>query len=311
MINTVSGILEKEKLGVTLMHEHIIWDWEGTGEERRNKYSVGEVVNAILPYLIDLKSAGCSTLLEATTYGAGRDVKVLRECSKQSGLNIITNVGAWDGGRYHGKLVPQSIREMEADAISYAWEKEFHEGIEDSGIKPGFIKLALGDEGYISSFHEKLVRAAARTSKKTGLTIQCHVCTSESIKKIAELIEEEGLSYSKFIWVHADYSEDVKLMTELGRRGMWIEIDGLARAKDFNYHINLLKSLLEADLSGKLLLSQDAGSYHVGMDSKKDTIYPYDRIFKEFIPLCNQNGIENKTFEIILKENPKNVLHQL
>lgn len=307
MINTVTGMLEKEKLGVTLMHEHIIWDWEGTGEERRKKYSIENVVNTMLPYLLDLKNVGCSTLLEATTDGAGRDVKVLRECSKQSGLNIITNVGAWDGGQFHGKLVPQSIREMDADAVAYIWKKEFYEGIEGSGIKPGFIKLALGDEGYISDFHEKLVRAAARASKKTGLTIQCHVCSSNSIKVIAGLIREEGLSYNKFIWVHADASEDVKLMTELGKEDMWIEIDCFARTKDFSYHIDLLKALLEADLTRKLLISQDAGTFNVGMDNNKDTIHPYDRIFKEFIPLCNKNGIENSIFDIILMENPKNI----
>jgi predicted metal-dependent phosphotriesterase family hydrolase len=116
------------------------------------------------------------------------------------------------------------------------------------------------------------------------------------------------LSYDKFIWVHADASEDVELMTELGRRGMWIEIDCLARMKDFTYHAGLLKSLIESGISGKLLLSQDAGIFNVDMDNNKDTIFPYDRIFKEFIPFCRDKGIENGIFDIILIENTRRAL---
>ena len=50
MINTVLGPISEEKLGLTLMHEHIVVNIIGADLERT--YKVEEVVDYVLTYLL-------------------------------------------------------------------------------------------------------------------------------------------------------------------------------------------------------------------------------------------------------------------
>ncbi|MHA1420330.1 MAG: phosphotriesterase, partial [Candidatus Heimdallarchaeaceae archaeon] len=125
MIDTVLGSISKDKLGITLMHEHIIVDITGAERSFEKSYSVKEVVDYVLPFLMEAKNKGCQTIVEATPLGLGRDLDVLVECSKRSGLNIITCTGAWDGADVKGLSVPKNIQEMTIAEIADVWIKEF------------------------------------------------------------------------------------------------------------------------------------------------------------------------------------------
>ncbi|MCG3260795.1 MAG: phosphotriesterase, partial [Candidatus Heimdallarchaeota archaeon] len=54
MINTVLGPISEEDLGVTLMHEHIVVNIIGA-DSRERFYTIEEVVEYVLPYLIEAK----------------------------------------------------------------------------------------------------------------------------------------------------------------------------------------------------------------------------------------------------------------
>ena len=294
-----------KKLGVTLMHEHIFWDW--TGADSNNSYDVDDVAATILPYLLALKDVGCSTLVDATTCGAGRNVGILMKCAGLSGLNIITNTGAWDGFDLNGKCVPAFIKDGETDEIAGLWTAEFFDGIDGTKVKPGFIKVALGDIGHITPMQEKILRAAARTSINTGLVLQCHSFCNNSALDAVRIIEEEKMPYDRFIWVHADKGEMASVI-ELARRGIWVEFDTLARAQDFGIHLDKVEKMLEEGLEGRLLLSQDAGMYYYGEKNDESTIFPFSRILMEFLPLCRQRGIQQNTIDRLLVENPARAL---
>lgn len=309
MVNTVLGKICPTELGITLMHEHIIWDWEGAKNNKDKEYSIEEIVNTMEPYLLDLKKLGCRTLVEGTTYGAGRDVEVLKECSKRTGLNIITNCGAWDGGKHRGKFVHDEIKEKSIDKISQIWIKEYRNGIENTEMRPGFIKLALGDEGFISELQEKMLRAAARTSLICGLHIECHIGSSISAIRAVEIIEEEKLPFNKFIWIHIDWSNDYPTVLKLAKKGIWVEIDAIsAFPEPYEIQINLLEQLIKDNLLNQVLISQDAGCYEIG--EVKDTKFrSYNNIFTKFIPICKSKGILEEVINKILIENPAKVLN--
>jgi predicted metal-dependent phosphotriesterase family hydrolase len=52
------------------------------------------------------------------------------------------------------------------------------DGIEDTGVKPGFMKIGIdeikGSSDRLSPIDEKLVRASARASRRTNLAVTCH-----------------------------------------------------------------------------------------------------------------------------------------
>lgn len=306
MINSVLGEIGADKLGVTLMHEHITWD--RSGAESTNDYSVEVVVNTMLPYLINLKNSGCSTFVDATTYGSGRDIKILKECSLRTGLNILTNIGAWDGSNCDGRYVPNVLKGKSIDDIVDIWMAEFLNGIEGTDVKPAYIKVALGDTGVITEFQEKILRAAARTSIRTKLPIQCHTIPAHSAIKAVTIVEEEGLPMHKFIWVHSDVEKNTATLLKLAGKGIWIEFDYIGRCEEFSWYINAIQNLLEEQLLDRLLISQDAGAFYFGEINDEESILPYDRIFKEFIPYCNDQGISNEIFHQLLVVNPQNAL---
>ncbi|MCK4260261.1 MAG: hypothetical protein KAX49_14885 [Halanaerobiales bacterium] len=300
MINSLLGRISPKKLGKTLMHEHIMCDYIGADFVSPDRYDRKEVVETMLPYLMKLKEAGCDTFVDATPHGSGRDVEILRECSLRSGLHFVTATGT-----FKEKGVSKKIRAATIDAIVQCWEKEFREGIGETGIKPGFIKIAL-DDGPISKLQEKILRAAARTSLKTGMAIQSHTLLPATILQAGRILEEEELPFDRFIWTHADCGEDLPTMIELGRRGMWIQIDSIGYMP-YEKHVKMLRELIQAGILDRMLLSQDKGWFVVGKD-KGRFVNPYHRLFTEFLPLCRASGIKEEWIDQMLVTNPAKVL---
>jgi len=217
MINTVVGPLACKDMGFTVTHEHILWGWVG---EVREKHSREKVIETMLPPLKELRALGCKTFIEQTPYGAGRDVLLLKELAELTGLNIVTNCGVWDGLDFHGKYVPPELKTLDYQEMAAIWEAEFFEGIEGGEIKPGFIKLAVGDDGYLTTFHKTALKAAVKTSKTTGLPIHTHLCSSISARETVKFLEEENFPLQRFTWTHADHDYDLETIIHLMKKGI-------------------------------------------------------------------------------------------
>src|SRR5439155_17342601 len=140
-VNTVRGAVSSEELGVTLMHEHVLVDFIGADKVNRNRYQPSEVFRIGLPFLRKIRSLGCHTLVECTPAYIGRDPRLLRQLSEASGLNLLTNTGYY--GAADDKFVPRHAYEETAEQLAGRWTREFYEGIEDTGIKPGIIKIGV------------------------------------------------------------------------------------------------------------------------------------------------------------------------
>ena len=300
MINTVLGKIQKEELGHTRIHEHILWDWT---KEVKNDFDRNVVINIMLPHLLELKSLGCDTLVEATTKGAGRDTSVLKELSEKSGLNIITNCGVWDGLNYNGIYVPQEIKNMSSYQIAELWIDEFENGIDNTRIKPGFIKIGLGDNDLISEFQTNFLNAAITVCKHTGLPIISHICSSKSARRIVEIIKSQNLEPRRFVWSHADYAYDDNTIIELAKQGIWVELSWhIGETNDYSWYIEIIKKMTEMNLLNQLLISQDAGGFHKG------NIVSYKNFYTEFIDGCLKGGINSEIIDRLLVINPSNLL---
>lgn len=300
MINTVLGKISKDKLGHTRMHEHITWAWT---KDVKSKFDKERVVSILLPYLKELKLYGCNSLVEATTEGAGRDVNILKELSEKSEINIITNCGVWDGLDYNGKYAPSLLMRINPAEIAELWINEYEKGIDGTSVKPGVIKIGLGDNDIISDFQHKFLKAAVITSKHTGLPIISHICSSKSAIEIVEILKSENFELNKFIWSHADYSFDYGTIEDLAKQGIRIELSWhTGKAKDYMWYINTINKLNNLGLLHKLLVSQDAGGFHNG------NIVSYKHFYTKFIKACKENNITQDILDKLLVLNPSNVL---
>lgn len=256
-IQTVSGSIPTEQLGLTLIHEHVLVDFIGADSTGYHRWDKLAAVELILPHLKSAKMAGCQTFVECTPAYLGRDPKLLKILADSSGLKILTNTGYY--GAVNSKYLPPHAFTETADQLAARWIKEWKNGIENTGVKPGFIKISVNPDT-LSELHEKIVRAAARTHLKTGLTIASHTGIAVPAFEQMTILEQEGVALNAFIWVHAQNEADYTKHEAAAKKGVWISLDGVQESNIATY-CKMLTYLKSKQLLHKALISHDAGWY--------------------------------------------------
>ncbi len=299
VVMTVNGPVSAGSLGITLIHEHILVDFIGADSITYQRWDRSEVAKTALPYLKQLKELGCKTLIECTPAYLGRAPLLLKTLSQSSGLNIMTNTGYYGAG--NNKYIPGFAFNATADQIASLWSKEWEDGIEGTGIKPGFIKIGVGSE-HLSDFHKKLVIAAARTHLKTGLTIVSHTGPSVPAFEELEILKSEGVAPDAFVWTHAQNEKDLTAHVKAAKMGAWISLDGLNDDNPEEY-VRMIMNMKENKLLDRVLLSHDAGWYHPG-EKDGGKFRGYSTLFEKLIPLLRKEKFSGMEIHQILVVNP-------
>lgn len=301
-VMTVTGPMKPESLGPVLSHEHILVDFVGADKISAGRYDSDEAFNVTLPYLKELKESGCKTLAECTPAFLGRDPLLLARLSRASGLNLLTNTGYY--GAANDKYIPAFAWEESADQLAARWIREWEQGIGNTGIKPGFIKIGV-DSGSLSEIDSRIVRAAARTHRHTGLTIMSHTGPAVPAFEQLDILEEEGIHPSAWIWTHAQGAEDFNDHFKAADAGAWIAFDGLSR-KSFDRYADFLEVMKERNQLGQVLLSHDAGWYSPGEKSGGE-FRGFTLLFREFLPYLRERGFSDEDIAQVMVRNSATV----
>ncbi len=299
-VMTVLGPIPPGEMGATLSHEHVLVDFIGADKVDRGRYDADEVFKIALPHLRRIREQGVRTLVECTPAYLGRDPALLRRLAESSGLHLLTNTGYY--GANGGKHLPPHARTEDADSLAARWLREWNEGIEGTGIRPGFVKIGT-DAGPLPEVNRNLLRAAARVHRESGLTIAAHTGDGRAAIEQLDLLREEGVHASAFLWVHANAERDAALHAEAAGRGAWVEFDGVG-PKAIDAHIKLVLTMKECGLLGRVLLSHDAGWYHVGEPGGGE-FRPFDTLMADFVPALRKAGITEAEVHRLTVENPR------
>lgn len=302
VVMTVRGPVDSNKLGVTLMHEHVLVDFVGADKVSRERYDGDEAFAVALPHLRRAAELGCRTFVDCTPAYIGRDAALLKRLSEATNLHVVTTTGYY--GAANDKFVPAFAYRESAEELAARWVKEFEQGIEGTGIKPGIIKIGV-DAGPLSEIDAKLVRAAALTHLKTGLTIGSHTGDGVAAMAQLDLIASLGVSPSAFIWIHAQNEKDKSLHERAAKRGSWVEFDGIS-SRSTAAHVEFVAHLSERGFLNRTLVSMDAGWYHVG-EPRGGNYRGYDSLFTEFLPAL-KSKLSGKQERELLVSNPQQAL---
>ena len=303
LVPTVMGPLGAHRLGLTLMHEHLLVDFIGADQVSPSRYDANQAFNVILPYLAKARAAGCETLVDCTPAYLGRDVRPLMRLSGASGVNILTNTGYY--GAAKDKHLPKHAFSESAEQLAARWIREFEQGIDGTDIKPGLMKIGV-DEAPLSEVDAKLVQAAARTARATGLPIASHTTTGAAAMAELELLDRARVPSNAFIWVHAHNERDTSFHTRAAKAGAWVEFDGLSDAS-VERHVELVRHMKAEGLLRRVLVSHDAGWFHVG-EPAGGQFRPFDTLFTKFIPALTSAGFTRQEIGQVLVENPRRAL---
>lgn len=286
-------------MGSTLVHEHVLVDFAGAEKVSRSRYDADEAFRVILPHLQELRTRGGRTLFECTPAYLGRDPLLLRRLSEASGLHIVTNTGYY--GAASDSAVPRHAYAETARQLAARWAAEYRDGIEGTGIRPGFLKTGV-DAGPLSEIDRKLVEAAALCHLETGLTIAVHTGDGTAGLEVLALLRQLGASPEACVWVHAQNARDPATRAWAAQEGAWVELDGVG-PESLDAHVEAVVDLFRRDRLDRVLVSQDAGWFHVG-EPGGGRYRPYTFLLDAFVPALRARGLGETDVRRLLVDNP-------
>jgi phosphotriesterase-related protein len=304
MLQTVLGRIPVKDFGFALPHEHILCDFIGADKTDRGRWKVDEVVAAIKPNLLQLKARGILGFVDCTPAYIGRDPRILKQLAQETGVHILTNTGYYGGAG--DKFVPTHAYEETAEQLAARWIREWEEGIEDTGVTPGFIKIGVdelpADRPQLSEIDAKLIRAAAIASRKTGLSVTCHTGGGPAGYAAVRLFVAEKADPARFIVAHSD-GHGHEINFKVAEAGAWVSYDGVGW-RPMEEHLPIVLPMLKRR-PDRLLLSMDSGWYWVG-EPNGGNIRNYNVLTDRFLPALRQAGVTEAQIHKITVENPAN-----
>jgi len=184
--------------------------------------------------------------------------------------------------------VPRYAYDETADQLADRWVREWGNGIEDSGVKPGFMKIGVdeieSDSARLSSIDEKIVRASARASRRTGLAVTCHTGGGPAGLAAAKVFIGEKADPGRFVVAHSD-GHGLPINQAVAELGAWVSFDAISR-RPLELHLKLVRAMTQRH-AGSLLLSHDNGWYCRKRLVDAVVVYRYDRFARSLRSLVN------------------------
>lgn len=300
-VMTVLGSMRSSEMGLTLSHEHVLASFQPDQERQKHPLTYGqdEVVEVVRPYLAQVKKLGCRTFVDCTAVGLGRDARLLKRLSEETGLHILTVTGNY--AAFDARFLPPYVFTDSEDALAQRWIDESKNGIDGTGIRPGLIKLGFNG-GRLTGTEQKLIRAAAIAHRETGLTIGAHTGPAVAAFEQLAILEHGGVHPSAWIWIHAQNEKDPSQHLAAARRGAWVSFDGVG-PDTVAIHVKMVTRMRDEGLLHRVLVSHDAGWYHVG-EPRGGSFRPFDTVFTAFIPAVRAAGLTDSDIDTLFVKNP-------
>ena len=273
-----------------LVHEHVMVDFVGADAIRPGRYDREEVFRLARPKLEEVKALGCRRLLECTPNFIGRDPELMARLADAVGIEIWSNTGLYAAANH--KYVPAFVRTETAEQLARRWIQESREK-----WRPRFIKIGV-NRAPLHEIDRKLIRAAALTSRETGLTIASHTGDGAAALEQLEVVDAAKVRPAKFVWVHAQNEKDHAIHEKVARAGAWVEFDGIG-PKSVDAHLESVRFMAGKGLLGRTLASQDAGWYHVG-EPGGGNYRGYTLLYTDFLPKLDPAQVPT-----LMWENPR------
>lgn len=313
-VQTVQGPIDTEELGLTLIHEHffssdeaVSVQWPHVRDREQEDQLAREVAEAV-------KSHGVRTVVEPTAMLLGRDIEASRRLAEDSGLQIVACTGI-----YTYDHLPQFLANRSEDFIADLFVHDIEQGIQGTEIRAAFIKCAADEPG-VNERIEKVHRAAARASRRTGAPIMAHSRpASNTGPRQVEIFLEEGVAPEKIQIAHTGDTDDLDYIERLLETGVWIGMDryGIDLFLPTDRRNATVLALLERGYAERMFLSQDFDiPIAAGLDwyppemveqlqaAGAATDWSMTFLFESVIPTLKEGGMTDEQLETMMVRNP-------
>ena len=317
-VNTVLGPIAAEDLGVTLVHEHVLYGYPGwEGDRTIAPFDRQTIVANGVAMMEQLKALGMKSYIDVTALDGARNVEVLKEVSEKSGVNIICATGYYYEGegsptywKFRGSL--GDIR----DELYELFHTEVAKGIMDTGIKAGVIKVGTS-KGVITDYERLMLETAARVQKDTGVPIITHTQEGTMGPEQAELLIASGADPKKTQIGHMSDNLDLDYQEKTLKQGVFVAWDrmglqGLVGCPMDEQRYPVMIELVKKGYANQLMISHDFIITWLGRplnipEAALPLIANWNpmHLFNNIIPALKQGGVTDEQIQTITVDNPR------
>src|SRR4051794_11386524 len=131
------------------------------------------------------------------------------------------------------------------------------EGIDGTGVRAGIIGEIGAHATWVSPVEERMLRAAGRAHRRTGLTVTLHATRGPHGLDMLDILGEEGVDPRRVVVGHAQSYPVLEYHAEIARRGAYISFDrmGATNQYDLQKNLRLVRAVVDAGLTRNLVLS--------------------------------------------------------
>lgn len=290
-IYTTAGALAFDDFGLALPHEHIFTE---TGEAPAWAYrdaDFGDVLRVMKPLLLKAKEKGVTLICEATPEGVGRRADIVAMVARECGMPVAIATGF-----YREPWITAQTYDAKVDDLAAHMTGELNDSIGGTDVHAGFIKLGTSDDG-MTCCEEKLLRAACRAALMTGAAICSHTVNGQVADRAINILDEEGVEHSRFVWFHASSERDYQLIKRVGGRGVYLSIDYRPDTT-----LALVQRLMDDGLTHQILMSMDSGWYNPRF-SGGGNVHGYTSMLDELFPKLREAGLDEQILKTITHDN--------
>lgn len=312
-VQTVTGRVAAEALGRTLVHEHVLvgfpgWDLDALAP----RFVRAEAMARAVDQLQELRGLGVGTFVDPCPMDLGRDVEFLAEVAQKSGMQIVCTTGAY----FEAEGITHTFRHLPVEDIAAIYIKEITEGIGETGIRAGAVKIATGAHR-ISEYERKLVQAGARAARETGVPLISHTQEASCGHDQIDLVTGEGVSANRLLVGHSDGIDDPDYHRALAERGAFVGFDrfGITLIVPDEVRVKNVIALARAGYGKNILLSHDSISCWQGRpvpfaNRYEDVLsmlpdWRPTTILKKIVPQLREGGLDQSDIDTMLVDNPR------
>ena len=311
-LQTVKGTVDSNTLGITLLHEHVLWQFDDSHRKASIEFAA-QLLN-------DAAKVGVQTLVDLTPH---RRIDWYMEIAAQTPVNIIPCTGYY---HYLGFL-SQALAAFSEDQMVERMVHELTVGIDTTPVRAGIIKVAAVSPE-LTPWEVQVFTAAAKAHLKTGACIATHAVAGA--RQQAEVLQRAGANLSQVFFSHIDtevgwegrsVSEQGKYLVEIARMGGWSLLNNFGcdfYTKPANEAL-LIKVLCDAGYADKVLISIDCNwtwNKDGQVEFEEEANHPeagkrtYGYMMTDTVPELLKAGFTDKDIQVFLVDNPRKFFAQ-
>ena len=262
----------------------------------------------------EMKDAGITAMLDPCPNDLGRDVEFMAEVASRTGFQLICATGLYkqaEGGHPYWHFRGQFGDATQA--MAELFEKELTEGVGETGIRAGIIKVGTGP-GEMTAYERQVFEAAARAAAATGAPVTTHTDRGTVGDLQQQVLTEGGVPAHRIVIGHSCGTADTDYHMKIARAGSYLGFDrfGLDVLHPDDARVVSLLAVLERGAGDRVVVSHDSVWCWRGAPFPDPAVWQEItkanhplHFTRDIAPRLREGGASQAQIDALLVDNPR------